>query len=444
MTRRLRSWTLLLLAAALAACSVAPPPTLPQALPRGDEVVVLVPGITGSKLRDPGTGRVLWGNGRSIFFPRDRGHRLLLPVAAGAEGGGELEAFDLIRQVSVLGLIRKQAYGPIVRMMAANGYRPSNLAAPDPTAGFFVFPYDWRRDNLTTAAELAARLGELRRLRGQRTLGVVLVCQSNGAHVCRWLAKYGAATLEQAEAGCAAPPPGIEVRKVILVGTANGGSLRILRFLDRGRIYVPGIGRRWAPETIFTWPSVYEDLPTYRHDLFLDAWGRPLAVDLFDPANWRRYGWSVWGEEVQRLAREGALPAGLGSEADREAFLARVLDRARRFHRLLDADAPGFGSPRYYLIQSPTSETPERAVLAEEGGRWRTYFAGDRRIEENSYLRERAAAPGDGHATVASQGDLSPQERAALAAKPLYVDGGHFELILEPAAERRLLEYLVD
>ena len=33
--------------------------------------VVLIPGITGSKLRDRDTGTVRWGNTRSLFFPRD-------------------------------------------------------------------------------------------------------------------------------------------------------------------------------------------------------------------------------------------------------------------------------------------------------------------------------------------------------------------------------------
>ena len=50
--------------------------------------------------------------------------------------------------------------------------------------------------------------------------------------------------------------------------------------------------------------------------------------------------------------------------------------------------------------------------------------------------------PGDGHATVASQLWLAPQERLALAAEPARVDGDHFELILAPAAQRQLLAYL--
>ena len=49
---------------------------------------------------------------------------------------------------------------------------------------------------------------------------------------------------------------------------------------------------------------------------------------------------------------------------------------------------------------------------------------------------------GDGHATVDSQLWMAPQELEALAAETAHVDGDHFELILAPAAQRRLLAYL--
>lgn len=443
LVRRFKCGLALLAASALLACSLPPSPTLPGARDRSREVVVLVPGITGTELRHPATGRVVWGDGRSVFFPRDRGRALALPVAAGAPDR-PLEASALVEEVAILGLIRKQAYGPIVRLMAAQGYRPGSLLDPDPEAGFFPFPYDWRRDNLDTAAELASRLEGLRRSRGEDLLEVTLICQSSAAHVCRWLVKYGGGSLEAAEAGRAAPPPTLKVSKLVLVGTANGGSLRILRFLNRGRVYVPLVGRRWGPETLFTWPSLVQDLPTHRRDLFLDARGRTRDVDLFDPANWRRYGWSVWGPEGAELARRDRLPDWLGGAADRDAFLARALDRARRFHRLLAADAPGFGPIRYYLIQNPYAETPDRALLVEEGGRWQTWFSGDRRVEEDPYLAARMTAPGDGHATVASQRHLSPQERAALGSRTFQLRGGHFELILDPATQRRLLEILAE
>ena len=55
-----------------------------------------------------------------------------------------------------------------------------------------------------------------------------------------------------------------------------------------------------------------------------------------------------------------------------------------------------------------------------------------------------AVAAGDGHATVASQNWLSPGESAALAHPPVYVDGAHFGIILEPATQQKILEFLLD
>jgi hypothetical protein len=59
-----------------------------------------------------------------------------------------------------------------------------------------------------------------------------------------------------------------------------------------------------------------------------------------------------------------------------------------------------------------------------------------------SKLRALATAPGDGHASVSSQLWLSPQESSAMPRPPYYVEGGHFELIRDPATRRHLLEAL--
>ena len=100
------------------------------------------------------------------------------------------------------------------------------------------------------------------------------------------------------------------MRKLILVGSSNGGGLRILRELDRGRNYISLIGRRWHPETLFTFPAIYQDLPVYRRDLFLDADGRELEIDLFDAESWRRHGWSVFSRAARRrLAKAEPRPS---------------------------------------------------------------------------------------------------------------------------------------
>lgn len=434
----------LVLCGAQLSCSGSSLPTFPglrQAV--GERVVVLVPGITGSELRDAETGRVEWGTALRLFSPHDGGRALALPILPGAVPARRLEALEILEDIPLpLGVWRKDVYGPIVRLMEANGFAAGNLLRPQPGETFFVFPYDWRRDNLDAVHLLAERLTALSELRGGGELRVALLCQSNGERICRYLAKYGAATLEEAEAGKAVPVSGVAIEKILLIGTSNAGSLRILRELNRGRTYV-ALGRHWRQETLFTFPSLYQDLPTEPADLFLDEAGRPLDVDLFDAESWRRHGWSIWSEDgASRLERRPF--ELLGSEADRLAFLARALDRAKRLRAVLAADSPGFGATRYASLQSLDAPTPWRAVLVERRGRFRTYFLSDRWLERRPHLARLAAARGDGHAAEASQLALSPQERAALAHPPIYLHGPHFEMILERETLETMLELLAE
>lgn len=401
-----------------------------------DEVVVLVPGITGVQLREKDTGLLLWGNGRRLLSPRDGGAALLNPLG---EPGRDVEAFAPIREIRLFGL-RKPIYGPVLDLLG-RGRRLGDLESPRPGDGVFAFSYDWRQSNVTSAQRLARLLAGVRDVQPKGRVAVALVCQSNGAHVCRYLAKYGGASLDDAEAGRGGIPPGVEIRKVILVGTANGGSLRILREMNRGRRYLAPFGRRLRPEALFTFASLYQELPGYRRDLFVGPDGQGIEADLFDAATWERYQWSIYGPEAARRLEQ--LPEELyGTPEERRAFLEQQLAEAQRVQALLRQDSPAFGRPSYYLIQNAYRETPGRALLVKEGGQWETYFTGDRRLKKREHLRALTSAPGDGHATVQSQEWLSPQELSALASEPFYVRDAHFELILHPAAQTRLRQIL--
>ena len=438
----------LFLALGLTACSsLPPPPVLPELQARPDKTpVILVPGVTGSILEDRQTGKIVWGTGWRLLFPRDRGYSVALPIAPERSPDAEprLIAPAVLHQIGIPGVARKPIYGPIFDLMEANGYQVGDLTAPEPGDSFFAFAYDWRRDNITSAARLAEALERLRAVRGEATLKVHLICQSNGGHICRYLAKYGGAPLEAAEAGRAGSPPGIEIDKILLVGTANGGSLRILREMNRGRRYLPPFGRWWAPETLFTFPALYQDLPVYNPQPFLGADGEPIDADLFNPDDWQKYGWSIYGEKTQKRLRKTRRTDLFGTPEERRAFLESSLDRARRFHRLLLQDVPGTAEIRYYLIQNNQAPTPDCAILLPREGGWRTCFFGEHDPEAEPALSQRTAAPGDGHATEASQLWLSPAARRHIARPPVYVEGGHFELLLEPPALETILRFLED
>lgn len=426
-----------------AGCSSGPPPVLEpvRGLDRRPPVIV-VPGITGSKLRQREGGRILWGRGRDLLLPRDGGYELALrPEVAAGEAAPRLEAFEVIERIR-LGLLGRGIYASVVRVLEANGYRLGELGDPRSGDSLFLYDWDWRRSHVRAARRLVAELERLRRRRGEERLEVDLVCQSAGGRICRYAAKFGAAPLVAAAAGRARPSDRIRVRTVVLVGTSSGGSLRVLRELDRGRRYVPVVGRRWLPEVLFTFTSLFEDLPAYRRDLFVDTRGRPLDVDLFDPESWRRYGWSIFADDVRKRLTAEARPDLFGDARGQLERLGRALRRARLLHRALQLDVAGFATV-YASIQGTGDPTPVRAVLARAAdGSRRTLFAGDPALGRLQVPADALVTEGDGHATTASQDWLSDQERRSLVAELRLPGGGHFEMILDRRAHRWILEVL--
>ena len=420
------------------ASTKAPEPRLQSLAARSPKVpVVLVPGITGSELRDRRTGELIWGLGKQIVTPHDGGYELVRPLSDPIDGPSpHVEAGEVLSTMH-LGPLKKTIYGPIPEMLENHGYVQGDFRSPSPEADLFTFAYDWRGDNIFASQTLRERLETLADHRGDG-YEVDLICQSNGAHICRYLLKYGAESLGQAESGNARPSERFRIRKIILVGTSNGGSMRILREVHRGRKYLPLVGRTMQPEVLFSFPAVFQDLPAHIDQPFVDSQGKSIDLPLFEADTWVQRVWSVFQPEAQ--ARMAERPDLFGDHEQQIAYLRRALDRAQRLHRLLAADVPHFGDTRYYSLQNGYEPSPHLAVVTDRPGV--LWFTGDKILKDRPYLTSLISRPGDGHATVDSQNALSPQELAAFTLPPYLVHGGHFELILEPNSLRRLLDFL--
>ena len=414
----------------------------PLAPPETRVPVVVIPGITGSRLSERETGRLVWGAGRHIFFPRDGGYAMARPLSSRGSSDSRLAPAGAIQRIRLAGIYTKPVYGPLLRELTRHGYRLGDLDRPQPDDSLFAFDYDWRQDNLETTALMRDQLDALRRVRGEETLTVDLIVQSNGAHLGRWLMKYGGATLAQAEAGAVAAGP-VKVRKLIMVGSSNGGSLAILDLLERGRRYFPLAGRMMQPEVIFTFPAVYQDLPAYRPDLFVDEEGRALSVDLYDPETWRRHQWSVFAPDTRRRLLKRDRSDLFGDEASRLMFLREQLERARRIQRQLARDVQLPNGVRLYSIQNNQEPTSVLAALLPRGGQLKPFVAEHPAIKRRPTLRKRISGPGDGHAAEVSQLWLSPTEKAALTPS-FQVEGTHAGLIAEPKAIAQILSCLAD
>lgn len=411
-------------------------------LPRVERVpVVLVPGVTGTILENTDTGKSVWGTGWRVLFPRGRGHLNAMSIVAPEDD--PIDPAGAIERIC-LGFYCKAIYGPVGESFARHGWVVGNPEEPRADDTYFAFGYDFRQSNVESAAELRRFLEGLRDLRSEEVLEVDLLCQSNGAHICRYLLKYGGASLEAAESGEAKLPSTIRIRKIIFVGASNGGSMRIFAVLLRGRNYLGDVGRSIGPEILFTYRSLFEDLPAYREDRFLGPDGEIRDTDLFDPESWERFQWSVFDPEVAREIREADRPDLFGDREDRREYLAETLLRARRFRSLLDRDRPIPGT-EVYIVEGAFVPTIDRAVMHRIPDGWRTLF-GDEVETKNRFpaLVPLTMAPGDTHATLESVHHLPPSERAAVAAKPHRIEGGHFEILIAPGTLEQIVRWLAD
>ena len=368
---------LLLVALSGAGCASAPPP-VSAAPAAGRPVVVIVPGMTGSRLCSASTGEVLWGSVRRMVVPWDGGYRIARPLDGSDD---DVTPCGPILEMRI-GSWRKDIYGGLISFLEREGFAVR------------FFDHDWRRDSVENAAKLTALLETFPQ-------PVQLICQSNGNYICRWAIKNGGA--------------GPRVEKMILIGTANGGALRILREMNRGRQYIRLFGRRFRPEIFFTMPAIFQDLPVYKRQFF-----EPVDAGLFDPVSWETYGWSIFAPEV-RARIEGRRV--FGTEEERRAHLIASLGRARSMHDTLHRES-GVKIPPIYSIQSVDFPTIDGATIRDG----ETLFS--------------KTAPGDVHASKESQEWLSREELDAMAEPPIVVSGRHFEMITTDETRAILLRIL--
>lgn len=221
-------------------------------IPMGDVIVVL-PGITGSALRKD--GRDLWAISAEgvLGALKSLGHNLdALKLSADPPDvddlGDGVVADRLIHDLHLVpGLWKIDGYTKLVRRLLAD----FELI---PGRNFFEFPYDWRRDNRVAARRLArATHGWLKAWReksGNRDARLILIAHSMGGLVCRYF-------LEVLEGWR-------DTRRLISIGTPYRGSLNALGFISNG------LRKRLGPvnivdltELLRSFTSVYQLLPIY-------------------------------------------------------------------------------------------------------------------------------------------------------------------------------------
>ncbi len=404
---RYRTFLALLAAVALtvmlAACSAPVRPDLARmysdAVASPDDTpLILIPGLFGSKLRDRTTGVEVWpGDWKRVLFDDYSDLELKFDPVTLAVRSDNLEAFDIAEQV-----LGKDFYGPIVdTLVRFGGYVRGTTGAPAKKGErrYYIFPYDWRQDNVGQARGLDALIEAIRKDYGKPDLRVDIVAHSMGGVVARYYLRFGPVDVLDGNPSLITLYGTRRVRKLVLLGTPNFGSVSALH------AYLVGeeIGfKRMRPEVLATMPSGYQLFPHPLAPWLIDDSARTLPDDLFDAATWRRYRWNVYDPAVRARIR-----AERG--ADAEAHLAALqrffefrLERARRLSWMLSTPEPA--TPiRYVLFGGDCTLTPARVVLQDEDGVPRARLKPNQVRGGMSAALERVMLePGDGRVTKPS------------------------------------------
>lgn len=363
--------------------------------------VILIPGAFGSKLRRISDAKSVWPPSAIRALLRKEEKIALDIYPATLEPlGGDTEAYALFDKVG-----GRDFYGRILRVLReAGGYTPGSPGHDDPggPARYYVFAYDWRQDLVSTTAALDRLIEQIRKDHQRPDLKVDIIAHSMGALFVRYYALYGTedvlahASYQPTYTGAA------KLRKVVLLGAPNLGSVSALQFFMMG--YRFGLGEI-NPEVLATMPSAYQILPHPDRDWMIQPDGKKFARDLYAVSTWRDNQWSIFDPDIRaRIASRFTDPTAMREYLDTfEKYFAKQLRRARDFHRALSV--PANASPvRFVLFGGDCELTPARCLVEEVNGKTLIRLNPDdvvNRVPGVNYAKL-LLEPGDGRVTKPS------------------------------------------
>lgn len=398
--------------------------------------VILIHGLAGSTLVDRDTGEQHWpGSLRDLTFGNYRDLARLE-----SEPG---EQPRLVPGELFTGFPGVDYYAGLIDSLERIGrFRRGEPGQPigSDRRRYYLLVYDWRRDNLDAVRQLHRLIEQIRRDYDDPALRVDLIAHSNGGLVAEYYRRFG--PRDVLDAGPITPwkEGGARIRRLVRLGTPQLGAVTSLQRLLLGmRVAV----RTVPVEVLATFATPFFALPAADSGAIVDTAGRPVDIDLFDPALWRAQRWSVFDPEVEARVAATATQAEDGRALVRElqAMFERHLRRAGRLQAALATDVPADGS-ELAVFGGDCTDTQARAVLEVDGERQRLVFdAGDlqHRVPGIDY-KQLLLAPGDGLVTRQSQLGRTAQARQA---QIFFLCEAHSRLTVNPYFQNNLLYYLL-
>lgn len=377
--------------------------------------IIVIPGILGSRLVDESPRRVVWGElgGNGIDPATPEGARLLgLPMDAETPLDGLTDTVKVdgpldTLNVRVFGVpFQITAYREILTALGVvGGYHDagSNLGAVDYGQQYhncFQFAYDWRRDNVETAAllhdfilEKKAYIEEERRKRygdDAEPVRFDIVAHSMGGVMARYYLQYGNAPLPEDGTLPEVTWAGAQhVERLVMVAPPNAGSLQAVEYLTQG-VQFSRFFSKYEPAVLGTMPSIYQLLPRTRHRPVVTGPQR-VAIELFDPKTWARARWGFFNPTQAELLRH-LIPDEPDPQKRLEIayhYLSKCLRRAEHFHAAIDVKTTPPVGTTIHLIASDAHPTLFQYAVDNRGGLTPTArVAGDGIVTRHSALMD--------------------------------------------------------
>lgn len=324
--------------------------------------VIIIPGVTGSELVNEKTGELVW-----LKAARSKVDDIRLPISVNpARNRDDLVPGDILRSVKIGIFPRVDIYGGLIDSFKnQSGYREEYWDSPSERGGekaIYVFPYDWRLDNVENARNLIEKVEELKKKLKKPDLKFNIIGHSMGGLIARYAAMYGNADLPAA--GRKAIPTWAGAKhfdKIVLLGTPNEGSAYAISSLTNGyavggiQFNLPFV-QNISEFDVFTIPSSYQLLPAPGTLQIVDENFEPIDIDIYDAKTWSKFDWNPI--DRKKFANEFSVSERRAATA----FFAAMLSRAKRFHEALAAKSEPKGV-QFELVGSECRETLDTIVV---------------------------------------------------------------------------------
>lgn len=363
--------------------------------------VIFVHGVLGSKLRDKETGMEGWFSSPwKLIFDDFRHLSLDINPETLEVESNRYEPFELAGDI-----IGKDFYGNIIKTLVDyGGYEQVEVGKKiNPhQKNLYTFVYDWRQDNVKNASKLADLVDQIRKEYSNPNLKVDIVAHSMGGLITRYYMRYGRVDVTNDNDFPVNMYGGERVRRVILLGTPNLGSVKMMNGFING--IQLGL-KRIQPETLMTMPALYQLFPHPLNNWIITTEGKSLKRDLFDIDIWRRFQWAIFNPEVrERIAGEFDKKNNAKKHLQTmEMFFEKSLERARRFVWSLTVPLPE-KHPLLIVFGGDCHLTPARIIVEEVDGESliRMYAKEIKKPVKGMDYDALLMEPGDGSVTKAS------------------------------------------